>query len=333
MNETVTTQPKVSVICACYNSAEFINDTIESIISQSYENWELICVDDGSKDDTLNILRAFEKRDGRIKAFSKPNSGRAAPALNVALTHCSGKYGFGIGHDDQLSPDFLEKTVQRALETGADIVIPDCFFIHKDNPEKNSFYIGPDFFPAKTPIEGVDRSVILSPMEACILSINWKIHAFALYAMHIMKKIGYSEEGMNGDEFSARLFLLNANKIAFSEGRYYYNQIPTSITKKASVRYFDTFITDKKIYSLCKELNLDDMFIKKFRSGCLRKYAQHYFKFKRQKPEFSEQEREAIQKIFCEAKKWLNFTFCEYVKYMRKYFIKYLRRRYLKHSS
>lgn len=232
---------KVSILMACYNSSKFLERSISSVLSQSYKNWELICVDDGSTDNTFDLLTEYSLSDQRIKVFKKNNSGHAAPNFNYALNHVSGDFIFLLGHDDQLSNDILDKMIGRQLETNADIVIPDCCFYYPDDISKNWTMAGiANNFGETNDL--INRNILLLNREAVELSLQWKIHAFCLYSAKIVKNIKFCEIGMNGDEYSARKFLFSANKIAFSDGQYIYYQTDNSITKKITTKRFNTLM-------------------------------------------------------------------------------------------
>ena len=98
---------KFSVIMPCYNSEEYIEKAIESILSQSYPWWELIIVNDGSTDKTLEIISDYEMRDSRIKVYSKENGGYSS-AVNCGLNHISGDYFLLLGSDDWLSDELFQ---------------------------------------------------------------------------------------------------------------------------------------------------------------------------------------------------------------------------------
>lgn len=92
--------PLVSIITPCYNSADFIAHTINSVIDQSYKNWELIVVDDQSKDDTCNIVEEFVKQDTRIRLIRLEKNGGVADARNIGLSAVKGKYIAFLDSDD-----------------------------------------------------------------------------------------------------------------------------------------------------------------------------------------------------------------------------------------
>ncbi|SFM09183.1 glycosyltransferase family 2 protein [Halanaerobium salsuginis] len=102
----------VSIITPLYNSEEFISETIESVLVQSYSNWEMIIVDDCSTDNGVNIVKKYKENDNRIKLVQlKKNSG-AAVARNTAIKVAKGRYISFLDSDDLWQPEKLEKQIQ-----------------------------------------------------------------------------------------------------------------------------------------------------------------------------------------------------------------------------
>lgn len=102
---------KVSILIPTYNREKIISETIDSALSQTYSNIELIIVDNASTDDTWNVIQAYAKKDNRIKAFrNKSNIGPVRNWLRC-VDEASGEYGKILWSDDLIAPTFLEKTV------------------------------------------------------------------------------------------------------------------------------------------------------------------------------------------------------------------------------
>jgi glycosyltransferase involved in cell wall biosynthesis len=92
--------PKVSVIIPVYNAEKFLSETIESVIAQTYPDWEIIAVDDGSTDRSLEILRKYEQRlPSKIHVITQRNSG-VSIARNNAIAIAKGEYIAFLDHDD-----------------------------------------------------------------------------------------------------------------------------------------------------------------------------------------------------------------------------------------
>ena len=97
----------ISIVMPTYNQSEFINEAIGSILSQSYRNWELIIVDDGSTDETSEILKKYEMQDERITVLWKENGGTGS-ALNLGFEHARGDYETWFASDCKMFPNCLE---------------------------------------------------------------------------------------------------------------------------------------------------------------------------------------------------------------------------------
>lgn len=120
MNTKETSYPLVSVIIPVYNCGSTIAETLDSILHQTYENIEIIIVNDGSTDSTEQVINNFAKKDNRIKCFSQANQGVSA-ARNAGISHATGEYISFVDADDTID----ENAIQRMVETcdDADIVI------------------------------------------------------------------------------------------------------------------------------------------------------------------------------------------------------------------
>lgn len=112
----------ISVITPVYNSEPFLRQCLDSLIAQTYSDWELLAVDDGSTDGSSDILREYEKKDARIRVFTQTNAGPAA-ARNVALREMRGDYVTFLDSDDWLERDAFQTAWKAAEETGADMVL------------------------------------------------------------------------------------------------------------------------------------------------------------------------------------------------------------------
>jgi glycosyltransferase involved in cell wall biosynthesis len=244
--------PIISVIMPVYNTEMYLPEAIDSVINQTFQKWELICVNDGSTDNSLEILRYYEALDKRIVVINQKHSGTASAARNMALKNAKGEYMQMLDSDDFLSTDCLEKNMKVALSTQADFIIPDLVQF-KDNNTRIGSIIG---------FHG-DRQKILTSKEAFIASLSWEISGVGLFRTKLVKKFQYDETGMNGDEYTTRLLLLNCNRIAFSTGQYFYRLNSNSTTQKISIKRLDILLTSFKILNLAEEndFNEDEIYL------------------------------------------------------------------------
>ena len=125
--------PLVSIILPVYNTAPYLNRCMDSIISQTYEKLEIICVDDGSTDGSERILEEYAKKDLRIKVIHKKNGGESS-ARNVGLKMMTGQYIGFLDCDDWVEADMYEKLVLAIIEKEVDMVASAWY---KDSDEES----------------------------------------------------------------------------------------------------------------------------------------------------------------------------------------------------
>lgn len=106
---------KVSIITPCFNSSLFIKETIESVLAQTYPNWEMIIVDDSSTDKSVELILNFSRIDQRIKLIQLKRKVGAAEARNIALREANGQFIAFLDSDDVWYPDKLENQIQFML--------------------------------------------------------------------------------------------------------------------------------------------------------------------------------------------------------------------------
>jgi len=114
--------PLITVVVPVYNRETLVVKTIDSILSQSYSNFELLLVDDGSKDSSLEICREFEKKDSRIKVFAKENGG-VSTARNLGIENAQGEYICFVDSDDTVEKEYLSSFVNEINKENYDLVI------------------------------------------------------------------------------------------------------------------------------------------------------------------------------------------------------------------
>ncbi len=126
---------KVSVIIPVYNRSEYIYDCMDSLFRQTYENFEVIIVDDGSTDGTVEICKKLAENDSRIKFFEQNHAGVSA-ARNCALGYATGEYVFFLDSDDMIYPLMLETLVKEMKKHGAAIGACNVFSVYDNDWEK-----------------------------------------------------------------------------------------------------------------------------------------------------------------------------------------------------
>jgi len=172
----------ISIITPVYNVEKFIVETIESVINQTYTNWELILIDDGSTDNSGDICKQYTEKDKRIKYFYKTNSGQAA-ARNVGIKNAKGEYITFLDSDDLYSKDKLAQHFIDIIENPADFYYGAGYMLFenriKNKTETYSWFYGK--------YSGIEFFKIL--YHSCAVNIN-----SVFLKKELFNSIGYFDE-------------------------------------------------------------------------------------------------------------------------------------------
>ena len=206
----------VSIIVPIYKVEDYIRECIDSILAQTYPDFELILVDDGSPDDCGRICDDYAKGDNRIKVVHKVNGGISS-ARNAGLEVAKGEWIMHVDGDDWIEPDMIESLIEAAQITGADMVIGD--FVK----------YGPSAGYNKLPTWSSDKKKSMTNYIAYVMTTIWgSIAKRSLYADHSLK----SPDGISYcEDFHLIVRLCHfANKIVnVHRPFYHYRYRPTSI--------------------------------------------------------------------------------------------------------
>lgn len=153
---------KVSIIMPMYNAEKYIKLTIDTVISQTYDDWELLITDDGSKDKSVEIVEELAKKDSRIKLFKQKNAGAAA-ARNNSLKHSLGRYIAYLDSDDLWDETFLEEQISFLEKENAALVSSSYRRIDENGNEK----LEPFIVPKKADYKDILKTCSLS----CLTSL------------------------------------------------------------------------------------------------------------------------------------------------------------------
>jgi glycosyltransferase involved in cell wall biosynthesis len=226
--------PKISVIIPVYNVEKYLSQCLDSVINQTFKDFECICVNDGSTDNSLTILQEYSNKDNRIKIINQKNSGSSI-ARNKALRQSIGQYIAFIDSDDFVSNDYLEKLITVAEKENSDIV----YCRHKMYyPLDNRYENGPNrekliklFFEySKSKGENKQIKYILDIVE------NSRSICMKLYKSEVIKNnnIYFFENIFAEMDYSFNILInLYSRKISLlDEELYYYRKQISSITSK-----------------------------------------------------------------------------------------------------
>lgn len=222
----------VSVIVPVYKVEQYLERCIKSILNQTYKNFELILVDDGSPDRCPEICDEWKKKDYRIKVIHKQNGG-LSDARNAGLKIASGDFVAFIDSDDWISSDFLMLLVDNMLCNNCDII--ECQII-RTKDDLNTSTISKEF----------GNEIEIFNVEEALkeLILDRKFHQYVwnkLYKVEVVNKICFEKGKINEDEFWTYQVFGKAKKIGLINiPLYYYYQRDNSImSKKYTLKRLD----------------------------------------------------------------------------------------------
>jgi glycosyltransferase involved in cell wall biosynthesis len=123
--------PTISVIVPVYNVEQYLCKCLDSILDQTFTDFELLLIDDGSPDKSGQICDEYAQKDSRIRVFHKENGG-ASSARNLGLDNALGEWITFVDSDDWLSEDFFNKMLYKAIEQNVDAIFCNCFFVYQN---------------------------------------------------------------------------------------------------------------------------------------------------------------------------------------------------------
>ena len=217
---------KISVIVPVYNVEKYLRKCLDSLVNQTFKDYEVILVNDGSTDNSANIINEYLSKYPFIKCFKKENGGMSS-ARNVGLDNASGEYLAFVDSDDFVEIFFLEKLYQKAIETESDVVV--CNYHALNEEEKRTINCHMMFSPEDK------REYLLSP------PMVWN----KLIKRNIFEKIRFKEGIFYEDLDICVKMLPYINKVSFVDEplyNYYLQHSGSVMTQKTfNVHLLDIF--------------------------------------------------------------------------------------------
>lgn len=227
-----------SVIVPIYNVEKYLRECVDSILSQSFSDFELVLVDDGSLDGCPAICDEYAAADSRVKVIHKQNGGLVS-ARKAGAEQASGEYICCVDSDDYLDKDYLAGFAGIIAEYGADIVTGGSVWVYKDFSEMHTPRAGAGFYSFE------EKNTKIMPVlleDTGLLSFNSNIWGSAIRA-EIYRKVQASVDdrirmGEDGACFKPCLFLARSLYVS-DKCLYYYRQQTQSMSKASKPRAFE----------------------------------------------------------------------------------------------
>jgi glycosyltransferase involved in cell wall biosynthesis len=263
--------PEISVIIPIYNTEKFLKQCLDSVINQTFENIEIICINDGSTDNSPKILNKYAKKDKRIRIINEENQG-PGESRNNGINIAKGKYICFVDSDDWVNKDYCKKLRLAAEKFNSDMVMcrEKLYYCKQKKLKKNEFYK----FPA---IKGLkNRKVTWKGIRKSLFVINPSAWG-KIYRTDFLKKTG--ARFPKGLWFEDNPFYLettlSAKKMIFLNNSLYFyrKEVKNSITNNDEKKALDII----KISSICKDILKKHRIYNKVKKEFLTWMIDHYF--------------------------------------------------------
>lgn len=299
----------LSVVVPIYNVEDYLSECIESILNQTFKDFELILVNDGSTDNSLKICNEYLKKDERIQIINKENGGLSS-ARNSGIDVAKGEYIIFIDSDDLINKNMFEKMVRISIEKDADIVQCNYQKFYDNNDIEDSSIVNNEL-EELTPIKALYRFYDEKKSECTTVAWN------KLYKTSLFKNIRYPVGKIHEDVFTTHKLFFKANKIVCIEDKfYYYRQRENSITKsKYTKKRLDVLeAIEERIDFMQNVVNNEELYnleLKRYYCNMM----SSYFKYKKSNPN----DKETLREIKKNAKKMFGkFMKCNELSIKRK---------------
>ena len=241
---------KVSIIVPVYNTRDYLKECIDSVVNQTLEDIEIICINDGSGDGSLDLLNEYQKRDSRIIVIDRENSGLAA-SRNVGLDIARGEYVLFLDSDDYLDKSALDYLYSTSKDMNLDMLMFKIVnFSNRTRKESHSPYFDMDFLK-----ETVQDSVFCwADIRDCIFDVSVTATS-KLFKRQLIGEIRFPEGLIFEDNLFFIKTLFEAKRIYFADRYLYYRRIrPDSITNSYHGDFSDCIEIYERLIEFMKDM-------------------------------------------------------------------------------
>ena len=282
--------PVISISMPAYNVEQYIGEAIESILAQTFTDWELIVVDDCSKDRTVAIVNEYAAKDSRIRIIKRQeNSGSVRLPRFDGVKAARGQYICTIDSDDAVEPEYLQKMMVRQQATGSDIVLGRMRLCNQKLQEDGRM-IPASEYNMKRIFTG--REAALATLGGWQLAMGGMLVVSDLYKDYVSRNYQGLINAVYADELDHRKLLLEASSVAMTDASYSYRQQAGSVVHQVSLRRFDELKVIKYYLDFVfHNFSNDKDTINKVLQECLEKVYRCQQMFLANKKSFKKEER------------------------------------------
>lgn len=279
-----------------YNAALYIEQAFDSLLAQTFSDWECVVVDDASTDYTPEIIEKYAACDGRIRHLRTPsNSGSAKLPRDIAISSARGEWILALDADDTLASDLLERLVERQRETEADFVVLRLTLTDETGSPTG----------VTVPGGGFDMTAVMGGREAALLTVGeWVICGNGLIRKSLWLGRKQQSNHMNADEYDTREMLLHSGRVALADAHYYYRFNPSSVSKKVDSKQFESLLTDRMLVGLFTEhFGAASKECRRIETACQRKLLESYMTYARHSSRLDRKGRGEARRLISSMKK------------------------------
>lgn len=278
---------RFSIFIPVYNGEHYLRATLDSILAQTFTDWELLCLDDTSTDNSYALLLEYSSHDNRIRSFQKPNGGCVPLAWEYIIPHLKGDFTLYMSQDDLLKPETLAKLSTTQESSDADAVCPTVYYYREGEPLEREG-------------ESIWDNQTLTGLDFFRLMVSHRVPGHILTRTSIIKQIGIRTDAYNADDIATPEWMAHCKCVSFSDAVFLYRQDnPQAITKTFRAIHYTDLISNCNLLELTQRFIPSDTTLhqkmRNFYFECLYKRMVNYHQHK---SSYSSAEQHKIYSIF-----------------------------------
>lgn len=239
--------PKISIVVPVYNSEQYLKQCIESLIGQTISDIEIILVNDGSTDSSLEICEEYAQNDRRIVVISKENEG-VAKARRDGIIKAGADYISFLDSDDYYEPEFCERMLSCMIQSGADLVECGYYKVLGDSRSKHCIYSSNLDLSEEAFHNTVVRTSIVNGTEAVVV---WNKLYRKTIIQETVRDYGYNQ--LEDYIFNAQYYTMVKRYCYIHQCLTNYRQLPLSLSRKCNLKAYEILQKAEAIKEICLE--------------------------------------------------------------------------------
>jgi len=259
----MNSNPLVSIVIPVYNVEQYLRQCLDSVVHQTYDNLEIVCVNDGSPDNSIDILREYERKDQRVKVVDIENQG-LSEARNVGTANCNGDFLLYIDSDDWIDLETVESSLRAVQEHDSDLVLwnyikeydgysrPVLVFHEKSVFEEEGFV------QLYQRLVGLTGEQLRHPEQCDSISTAWgKLYRLSVIRDNNIKFVNTRIIGTEDLLFNAEVFKYCSSAVALPERfNHYRKSNASSLTKNFKPEFFEQSLElQRRLRSVCGDVD------------------------------------------------------------------------------